>query len=272
MQNVILVSVLAGVAGTGLGGLFGILFGRQSLKNMSYVLSFAGGIMVSIVMFDLIPEALELTNVWATTIGVGIGVVAVAGLNHIIDIMTARMTGKETIEEHDALEELHHQDPFLAQLAEAGQSNVQLMKAGIVMLGAIALHNLPEGMAIGSGMIHDTAMGIILAIMIAIHNIPEGMAIGVPLYAGGMSMGKTLFLTALSGAPTLLGAILGYFLGNMSPYLIAMSLAGAGGAMLYVTYCEIMPQVILMNKGRLPAIFTLIGIVGGLLLINILGH
>jgi ZIP family zinc transporter len=272
MQNVILISVMAGVFGTGFGGLLGIFFGKQSLKSMSYVLSFAGGIMVSIVCFDLIPEALELSNIWTTIFGVSIGVVMVFLLNTLIDWISSRMSGRKNIEEHDAIEELHHQDPLMAKLAEAGQSNVKMIKAGIIMLCAIALHNLPEGMAIGSGTTHDTTLGIVLAIMIAIHNIPEGMAIAVPLCAGGMGFGKTIFLTSLSGVPTLFGAMLGFWIGNISEYFIALSLAGAGGAMLYVTYCEIMPQVILMNKGRTPAIFTLIGMMAGLLLIQLLGH
>ncbi len=272
MQNVVGISVIAGVMGTGLGGLIGVFFGKQSLKSMSYVLSFAGGIMVSIVCFDLIPEALELSNIWGTMLGISIGVGMVFLLNTLIDWITTRMIGKSHIEEHDAIEELHHQDPLMAKLAEAGQSNIRMIKAGIIMLCAIALHNLPEGMAIGSGTTHDAALGIVLAIMIAIHNIPEGMAIAVPLCAGGMGFGKTIFLTALSGVPTLFGAVLGYWIGNISDYFIALSLAGAGGAMLYVTYCEIMPQVILMNKGRTPAIFTLIGLMAGLLLIQVLGH
>ena len=272
MQNVILISVMAGVLGTGFGGLLGIFFGKQSLKSMSYVLSFAGGIMVSIVCFDLIPESLELSNIWTTLLGVSIGVLMVCFLNTLIDRISAQMTGKKRIEEHDAIEELHHQDSLMAKLTETGLSNVKMLKAGIIMLCAIALHNLPEGMAIGSGATHDASLGIVLAIMIAVHNIPEGMAIAVPLCAGGMGFGKTLFLTALSGVPTLFGAVLGYWIGNISEYFIAISLAGAGGAMLYVTYCEIMPQVILMNKGRTPAIFTLIGMMAGLLLIQVLGH
>ena len=138
------------------------------------------------------------------------------------------------------------------------------------MLSAIALHNLPEGLAIGSGASHDTQLGMTLAILIALHNIPEGMSIAVPLVAGGMKKGKVALLTALSGAPTLLGGLLGAVLGNMGNFMVASSLGIAAGAMLYVTYCEILPEVILLNKGRRPALFTIGGIIFGLVITRIM--
>ena len=138
------------------------------------------------------------------------------------------------------------------------------------MVLAVTLHNLPEGMAIGSGASHDAQMGLTLAVLIALHNIPEGMSIGVPLIAGGMAKWKAVLLTALSGAPTLVGGALGAYLGSGGDALVAISLALAAGAMLYVTYCEILPQVILLNQERGPAVFTIMGIILGLLMVHAL--
>ena len=109
-----------------------------------------------------------------------------------------------------------------------------------------------------------------LVLAVTLHNIPEGMSIAVPLVAGGMKKGKVALLTALSGAPTLLGGLLGAVLGNMGNFMVASSLGIAAGAMLYVTYCEILPEVILLNKGRRPALFTIGGIIFGLVITRIM--
>ena len=258
MIEIILLSSGAGIIGTGLGGLIGLLFGESSKKTMSYLLSFASGMMVSIVCFDLVPEALELSNIWLTAVGIFVGVFVVQGLNYAIDKVTNEN------ETHTEPEQLRHQDDVIHPSGKRS-----LLMSGLIMFAAIALHNLPEGLAIGSGSTHNDQLGLVLATLIALHNIPEGMSICVPLVAGGMKRAKALGLTALSGAPTLIGGLLGYGLGQINGNVIALSLSLAGGAMLYVTYCEILPQVILMNKGRRPAVFTIIGIVTGLIIVNL---
>lgn len=257
MIQIILMSSVAGILGTGLGGVIGLLFGNSSKKTMSYLLSFASGMMVSIVCFDLIPEALKLSHIIVVVIGILLGVIVVLLLNTVIDKAANK---KDT---HVEVEKMRHQERVINSNGKRS-----MIMSGIIMFSAIALHNLPEGLAIGSGATYNEQLGIVLSMLIAIHNIPEGMSICVPLIVGGMNKGKALALTAVSGAPTLLGGILGYFLGNISGNIIALSLSLAGGAMLYVTYCEILPQIIFMNKGRRPAVFTIIGIVVGLTIVN----
>lgn len=132
------------------------------------------------------------------------------------------------------------------------------------MLIAIGLHNIPEGIAIGAGGSHDQQLGTLLAIMIALHSIPEGMAIAAPLLAGGISKGKVILLTALSGAATLFGGLLGIWLGSISDTSIALSLSVAGGAMPYVVFGEIIPQSVVMTKSRKATIVSLFGIIVGL--------
>jgi len=112
-------------------------------------------------------------------------------------------------------------------------------------------------------------LGVLLACMIAAHNIPEGMAIASPLLAGGLKRWKVIFLTALSGTPTLLGGILGMIIGNISDFAIAISLAAAGGAMLYIVFCEIIPQSIVMTKDRMTSMIVLLGIIVGLIVTKI---
>lgn len=259
MLQTLLVASGAGIIGTGIGGLIGMLFGKSSKKTLSCLLAFASGVMLSIVCFDLIPESLSLGSIIITSISIFGGILIVQWLNLLID----RITHSQST--HIELEDLRHQSDLIAS---GGQKS--MLRSGLIMFAAIALHNLPEGMAIGSSASHDLEMGFVLAILIALHNIPEGMSICVPLIEGGMNKWKAIGLTALSGAPTLVGGLIGALFGNAGNLPIAISLALAAGAMLYVTFCEVLPQAILLHRGRRPALFTIIGIVFGLITVSIL--
>ena len=139
------------------------------------------------------------------------------------------------------------------------------------MASAIALHNVPEGMTIGASYASNNGVmgsaALILAVLIGLHNIPEGMAVSVPLISGGMSKWKAVLITASTGIPTILGALLGYWLGEIGPIGLTLSLGFASGAMLYVVFGEILPQSILMYHSKLPAFSTISGILAGLLII-----
>ena len=139
------------------------------------------------------------------------------------------------------------------------------------MACALALHNVPEGMTIGAAYASNNgALGgaaIVLAILIGLHNIPEGMAVSVPLISGGMPKWKAVLVTASSGIPTIVGAVLGYMIGDIGAMGLALSLGFASGAMLYVVFGEILPQAILMYHSKLPAFFAILGILAGMLII-----
>ncbi|MGL4344620.1 MAG: ZIP family metal transporter [Cellulosilyticaceae bacterium] len=259
MFKTLLVASAAGIIGTGIGGIIGMLFGKSSKKTLSSLLSFASGVMLSIVCFDLIPEALSLSSILVTCVAIFLGILVVQWLNTLIDHIT------HSEETHVELEDLRHQQDLLSSTHEKS-----MLRSGLIMFAAIALHNLPEGMAIGSATSHDATMGLTLAFLIALHNIPEGMSIGVPLIEGGMKKWKALTLTALSGAPTLIGGLIGAVFGAAGDLTVAISLALAAGAMLYVTFCEVLPQAILLHHGRRPALFAISGIVFGLLCVNLL--
>ena len=106
-----------------------------------------------------------------------------------------------------------------------------------------------------------------LVFAVTLHNIPEGMAVSVPLISGGMTKTKAVLITAASGIPTILGALLGYLLGEIGPLGLTLSLGFASGAMLYVVFGEILPQSILMYHSKLPAFSAIVGILAGLLII-----
>lgn len=279
---IVIITFISGAIGTGLGGLVGAVLRRDSHKIVSLLLSFAAGIMLSVVCFDLMSEPLAMIEegtlpsytpvVLVLVMAFGYGIVAL--LNLVID----RSTNKEVQHIDDAhpataddLDELIHSNHLESHM----RTNQNLFVAGLVMMTAIALHNLPEGMVIGASyaMEHDilsqmfTGSGFIMAIVIGLHNIPEGMAVSVPLISGGMKKGKAVLLTALSGVPTVFGALLGYMLGGINASMLVFSLGFASGAMLYVVFGELLPEAILMWRSKLPALSIFVGVLVGFLLV-----
>ena len=274
IEILILTTTISGVVGTGLGGLVGALLQKDSNRMVSLLLSFAAGVMLSVVCFDLITEAIE-TNVGVITVicAVALGVLVIFLLNHLID----KKTNPEVphIDENhpktaDDLDELIHSD-HLEHHYSKNDNRLTLFLAGIVMACAIALHNVPEGMTIGASYASNNGVmgssALVLAILIGLHNIPEGMAVSVPLISGGMRKSKAVLVTALSGAPTIIGALLGFLLGDIGALGLAMSLGFASGAMLYVVFGEILPQAILMYHSKLPAFAAIAGMLLGLFII-----
>ena len=274
ITTLILTTAIAGVVGTGLGGLIGALLQKDSNRTVSLLLSFAGGVMLSVVCFDLAVEAVETQAGIYTVIGsIAFGVAVIYFLNHLID----RKTNPEVPHvdanhphTHDDLDELIHADHFREHYNHR-DSKLALFVAGMVMACAIALHNVPEGMTIGASYAsNEGVMGraaLTLAILIGLHNIPEGMAVSVPLISGGMTKWKAVAITAASGIPTVIGAVLGYWLGEIGPLGLCLSLGFASGAMLYVVFGEILPQAIIMYRSKLPAFSAIVGILVGMLII-----
>ena len=108
-----------------------------------------------------------------------------------------------------------------------------------------------------------------MAVVIGLHNIPEGMTVAVPLIAGGVPRPRAVLVTALSGAPTILGALLGYALGSIGPLALCLAMSFAAGAMLYVVFGELIPEAFLMWRSKTPAFAILIGMVVGLIVIYV---
>ena len=274
IATLIVTTAIAGVGGTGLGGIIGALLQKDSKRVVSLLLSFAGGVMLSVVCFDLVMEAIE------TQVGLAFVVGAIAsgvGITFLLNYLIDRKTNPEVphIDANhpktaDDLDELIHSDHLHQHYAKK-DSKLGLFVAGMVMASAIALHNVPEGMTIGASYAcNDGAMGsaaLVLAILIGLHNIPEGMAVSVPLISGGMARWKAVLITACSGIPTILGALLGFVLGEIGPMGLTLSLGFASGAMLYVVFGEILPQSYLMYHSKLPAFSAIAGILVGMFII-----
>lgn len=281
--TVTLMTLIAGVGGTGLGGILGALVRTESNRIVSLLLSATSGVMISIVCFELMVESLEAAQsvfsdgaIFVVCIAVLVGMVVVFLLNWLIDKRTEgevpHTASSLHPKTHDNIDELSHIDHYNQHLKEHAPKR-ELWVAGVVIACAIALHNIPEGMSIGASYNIDTeggvSMALILAVLIGLHNIPEGMAVSVPLVAGGMKRIKAALLTAASGVPVVLGAWLGYWIGDIGAIGLAASLGFASGAMLYVVFGEIIPQAVLMYRSKVPAFFVIIGMLIGMIIIYV---
>lgn len=273
----VLITFISGVGGTGLGGVVSACFRKDSKKTVSLLLSFAAGVMLAVVCFDLIQKAIFPDTgveipIYIVILGCFFGYSLVAFLNNVIDRKTnpeIKHIDKEHPKTADDLDELVHANHLNKHILE----NSSLFVAGIIMAFAIALHNIPEGMVIGAMYSGEdvsqiiTSSGFVMAIVIGLHNVPEGMAVSVPLIAGGMNKAKAILVTALSGFPTVLGAMLGFWLGSLGPIMNSLALSFASGAMLYVVFGELLPESILMWKSKLPSVAIMIGLMLGLVVI-----
>lgn len=248
MLDLVLLSTIAGVFGIGIGGVIGAIFGSRSERVLCTVLSFAAGVMISMVSFSLVPEAVEISNVWNAGLGIAFGILILSVMDSFVHSITST----------------HKKTQSSATLGVDALRKKSLYKAGITMLCALAFHNLPEGIALGSSGAHNIGLGFGIAALLMLHNIPSGMAISAPLIGGGMKKLPAVLLSALSGLTTVIGAVIGFRIGGIDPFVTAFCIASAAGAMLYVVFGEIIPQSISMQKGKFPTFILLFGVIFGL--------
>lgn len=234
----IIIGSMVGIVGTGLGGFLAILVVSPKSRFLGMLLGGTSGLMIAIVTFDLLPHAFEIGGLWTQILGICLGI----GIIFCIENMLPNDNN--------------------SYMKRKKRNN--FFKTGILLGLGIAMHNLPEGLAIGSGFVVTKRMGLTMALVIALHNLPEGMAMATSLRLGGSSSIKVVLLTLLAGMPTGLGALLGYVLGNKSEFLIALCLSLAGGTMLYITCGELIPSAKALHKGRASTIGLVFGFILGL--------
>ncbi len=231
--------LISGIIGTGIGGMMAFFVKSISNRLLSVLLEFSAGLMTAVVCFELFPEAFKISGIMDTFVG------AVAGVAAIICVENLLMK----------LEYFKEKKP-----------NKSLLKTGILMSIGIALHNLPEGFAVGSGFNTSMGVGAAITLAIIIHDVPEGIAMAVPMKMGGFSAVKAFAMTILSGVPMGVGAFFGALLGDISDFFISACLGFAGGAMLYIVFSELISESKRLYRGRLPSIGNVIGILCGIII------
>ncbi len=222
MQMVLFTAFGVGGA-TVVGALIGFIFRKISHKFSDIVLSFAAGVMLAAAVFGLILPSVELGGKYAllvTVAGIFTGALALSGIDKLVPHLHKLSGGDE----------------------EGHRGNEKLNKVLLFVL-AIAIHNLPEGIAAGVGFgAGNTTDALIIAGGIALQNIPEGMVIIAPMLAAGIRPKKTFFIAAMTGAVEIVGTLLGYLAVSISTAILPFALAFAGGTMLYVISDEMIPE------------------------------
>lgn len=277
--TIFLITALTGVGGLALGGGLAAAVHSPSDKTVSLLLRFTAGVMLSVVCFDLVADAAAEAHVLPVLCWIMIGYLCTYLLNCWIDKQAHHTHSHGGAHRH---EHERHYDHTPDHDIRLGTDNGELCAcghhslhtAGLVLAAAVALHNMPVGMAIGAtfaGAAQEHG-GLLAALIIGLHNIPEGMSIAAPLLAGGGKTAGAVGVAALSGLPAILGALLGYGAGTMNPLLLAVSISFAAGAMLYVIFGELLPESEQLWQNRLSGVSTMLGMLLGMALIFAQAH
>lgn len=237
-MDVVLLTALGVGGATVIGSIIGFAFKNISHRFSDLILSFAAGVMLCAAVFGLIMPSLEYETgggVFITILGVFCGALILNLMDKVVPHLH-RISGVD-IEAHP-------------------DKNEKLSKV-LLFVFAIAIHNLPEGIAAGVGFgTGNTAEALTIAGGIALQNIPEGMVIIAPMLAAGMSRSRTLLAAALTGVIEVIGTFIGYFAVSISTAILPFALAFAGGTMLYVISDEMIPET--HHEGARGATYALL--------------
>ena len=225
MELVLLTALGVGGA-TIIGALIGFVFKNISHKFSDIILSFAAGVMLCAAVMGLIVPSVEYGSHYGlpvsliiTVVGVFLGAICL----NFIDKLVPHLHGLAGVENEE------HRNEGLSKV--------------LLFVMAIAIHNLPEGIAAGVGFgSGDSSRAMIIAGGIALQNIPEGMVIIAPMLASGVSKKRTLLIASLTGLVEVVGTLIGYFAVSVSTAILPLALAFAGGTMLYVISDEMIPE------------------------------
>ncbi len=223
MKMVLLTALGVGGA-TVIGALLGFAFKKISHRFSDIVLAFAAGVMLAAAVIGLIMPSLEYgghSGLPVTVIGIFCGALCLNVLDKLVPHLH-RLSGVDQ---------------------ERHPSETEKLNKVLLFVMAIAIHNLPEGIAAGVGFgTGNDGEALIIAAGIALQNVPEGMVIIAPMLAAGMSHRRTFIAALLTGVVEVLGTLLGYFAVSVSTAILPFALAFAGGTMLYVISDEMIPE------------------------------
>ena len=238
MEMVLLTALGVGGA-TVIGAIIGFIFKKISHRFSDIVLAFAAGVMLAAAVLGLVIPSIEYGGKYGIIISVVGSFVGALCLN-LVDKLVPH---------------LHK----LAGVDSEEHNNANLSKV-LLFVMAIAIHNLPEGIAAGVGFgSGDTTQALLIAGGIALQNIPEGMVIISPMLASGVSAKKTFVIAMLTGLVEVVGTLIGYFAVNIASVILPFALAFAGGTMLYVISDEMIPETHAHGSERGATYSLLIG-------------
>jgi len=224
--------------GTMVGAFIGVVMNKPSRRFLGNIIGFASGLMLSVVVFELIPEATNKTGILTTLLFLILGITIVT----IIDKMSNL----------------------------SSNSNSEYTKVAFMVAIGIMIHNFPEGLVMGFGFVNGDSLGLKMSLIIAIHDIPEGLAVAAPLMLSGIRGRRILFYAFLTALPTAIGAWIGIYIGSISIGILGSALAFASGVMLYVIHGEMIPESKKLWPGTTSTLGILSGMIVGLIMISVL--
>lgn len=247
MYSSILIVMTAGFLAAWIGMFTGMLLSSIITERGDRVkgatLGFIGGLMIATVCYDLLPESFEIGNMYIGFSG------AIIGL-----ILGTYLDGKVKHNHND--------------LSKASGKKARFLKAASLMALGIGIHNIPGGIALGSMLFFSPIRGLHLGVVLLLHGIPEGLAIGVFLKEYGAGILKMLYFSIYTSIPMGISTAVGKAISNISPFIISISLAFAGGLILYITCRETLYQARETWKGRLSTVGNALGMVLGVFFIT----
>ncbi len=249
LLNVLLLSLVASL-GTGLGGLIA-MSRRPGRRSYGFLMGITAGVMLCLAFLELVNKAWDLGGALTATLGFGIGAAAMFFLDYLAPhIRFGEMEYRGEHATESPADECEDRRPrrgwrFAGKGWRGGQHRPidhKLVNSGLLLAIGITLHNLPEGIAVGAGYMHNPQFGLFVALAIMLHNIPEGLATALPLCKGGVRRWDALRVAFLSGFAEPVGALLaGLFLTSFAS-LVPAALAFAGGVMVFITLDELIPS------------------------------
>jgi len=226
--------IITSVIGVFIGN--GINSKRSNIVASLYEIS--AGMMTGIVCFEMLPESIEISNIYVTLLGCIVGVI----LTLLLDIFVNKYN----------------------------KANGNLINASaLIIIISMSVHNIVEGIAIGSAFVFSLSLGISLLILNIVHDIPETIVVGIGLNKEKSKMIKKVIKAIYLGLPTAIGALIGGILGSISDIYVALSLSVSGGCMLYIVSCDLIPSSKEISKRKIVSLIYIIGLLIGLYIINI---
>ena len=229
--------ILAAGLATGVGGLALLAFPKPSDLLLDALLGFTAGVMLAATAFSLLVPALDLGSLAEVLLGFALGGALLLGLDAAVPHVHARFA------------ERGHED-----------ADVRRENRGLLLISALTIHNVPEGMAVGVAFAAGgPELGVPIAIAIGLQNIPEGFAAGAPLLEGGGSRRRAAGVAAATGAVEPPAALLAVAAFGVASALLPLGLAFAAGAMLYVVIDELIPESHARGNERIATVALLLG-------------
>lgn len=244
LLTILLLSLVASL-GTGLGGLIAVIH-KPGRRSYGLLMGITAGVMICLSFLELVNQAWELAGPWTATIGFGLGATFMFLLDYFsphIRFGEKEIRGLQKEAPLISPENNHH--PRRRRLGwQRGQNKIldqKLVNTGLLLAVGITLHNLPEGIAVGAGYLHNPQFGLFIAVAIMLHNIPEGIATALPLCKGGVCRWDAFKVSLLSGLAEPVGAFLASLFLVSFQTLLPGALAFAGGVMVFITLDELIP-------------------------------